>query len=354
MRVCVIGGGNIGTLLAADLARTGNEVVVCTSAPELWSDSIEVYDSSDELLYTADISGATSDVADAAGEADVIWVTYPVYLLPSLVAHLLPAVHEGQLIGMSPGALAEFYLGGVVERGAILFGLQRVHSIARLKEKGRSVYQLGRKDELQVATLPVRKSTEVASAVGEMLGMPTAALPNYLIETLTPSNPILHTSRIRTMFEDWRPGETYDHNILFYEEWDIASSERMMACDAEVQSICAALPEFDLSGVRPLTVHYESKTPEAMTAKIAGIAAFKGLTSPMKQSCGGWVPDFSNRYFRADFAYGLKAIQDIARLSGVMTSNIDEVLAWYFSITGNDDYFRAAPASRRELLELYR
>lgn len=353
MRVCVVGGGNIGTLLAADAARAGNEVIVCTSEPELWNGRLEVYGSDGERLYTAEIAEVTTDVSGSVCKADIVWVTYPVYLLPSLAEKLVPSAHEGQLIGVTPGALAEYYLGSVVEHGATLFGLQRVHSIARLKVRGRSVVQLGRKGELQVAALPPERSIDVAQVVEAMLGIPTIVLPNYLVESLTPSNPILHTARIRTMFEAWEPGKTFDHNILFYQEWDLTSSKRMMACDAEVQTICASLSEFDLSGVKPLTVHYQSSTPEAMTAKISSIPAFKGLTSPMKRVEGGWVPDFSNRYFRADFAYGLKAIQDIAGLCGVDTPNINEILFWYFDVSGNKDFFKAAPATRQELVSLY-
>lgn len=88
---------------------------------------------------------------------------------------------------------------------------------------------------------------------------------------MTPSNPILHTTRLRTLFGDWHEGAVYESMPLFYEEWDDASSELLIACDEEVQEICRALPEFELQFVKSLRVHYESPTVEAMTRKISSM-----------------------------------------------------------------------------------
>lgn len=357
MRISVIGGGNIGTLMAAEFAAAGHEVVVCASRPEEWSPRIEVLDQDDGLLFESELSEVTSDLDSAVGDADIVWITYPTFMLPDLAARLLPNIHAGQFIGVVPGNDAEFFFSEHIARGAVLFGLQRVHSIARLKQRGKSVYMLGRKPEIQVAALPASRTREVASSVEGLFQIETVALPNYLVETLTPSNPILHTTRIRSMFRDWEPGKTYDRNILFYEEWDIPSAELLLECDEELQRVCRALESrlgLDLSLVKPLSVHYESQTAEAMQAKISGIPAFRGLASPMKEtSPGRWAPDFESRYFKADFAYGLRAIRDISALAGVPVPHIDEVLAWYERVSGNVDGNGFVPGSIEELGRLY-
>ena len=130
------------------------------------------------------------------------------------------------------------------------------------------------------------------------------------------------------MFKDYHEGMIYPRNFLFYEEWDDASSEMLIACDRELQELCQVMP-MDLSGVESLCDYYESKTVCAMTQKIKGIPAFKGLLSPMKRRAGGWVPDFENRYFATDFPYGLKIVKDLAEEYGVDTPNIDKVWEWY-------------------------
>lgn len=128
----------------------------------------------------------------------------------------------------------------------------------------------------------------------------------------------------------------------------------MLKCDDELQSVCEAIP-VDLSSVVPLRIHYESSTAELMTKKISSIPAFKGLKSPMKaQSDNRWVPDFSSRYFRADFAFGLEAIRQIARLTSVPTPSIDSVLSWYYRIAQTSAEFSIKKNNLEELLELYR
>lgn len=355
MRITVVGGGNIGTLLAADCARIGHDVWVYTSSPDMWRERIEVFDANDALLFDAPLRGITSDLGQAVSGSELIWITHPVNVLPDTARRLLPYVQPGQVLCVAPGACAEFLFADHVAKGCVLLGLQRVHSVARIKEKGKSVYELGRKKGIFAASIPSSSAMDLAPLVSELTGIPVDPLPNYLPVTLVPSNSILHTARIRSMFDGWEPGITYDHNFLFYEEWTLDASRRMLACDGELHRICDALPELDLEGVVPLAVHYESPTAEEMTRKISSIRAFRGLRSPMIElDGGGWAPDFESRYFKADFAFGLGTIQSIARAVDVATPCIDETLAWYRRVSGDSAALRGVPETREKLLALYR
>jgi len=358
MVITIIGGGNIGTLMAAEFAGRGHEVRMVASDAPSWPGVVEAYDSEDNLVLKGELAMVTSDLSQAVPGSDWIWVTYPTSQFASLAKRLNPLVSAGQKLAVVPGADAEFAFGPVVKKGATLFGLQRVHSVARLKERGRSSYMLGRRTSgLHLASIPAANAAQYADEVSSLFDLPVEALPNYLVETLTPSNPILHTTRIATMFADWHPGVTYPENILFYEKWTLASSELLIACDAELQDVCRALEGacgLDLSGVRSLKLHYESPDAEAMTKKISSIPAFQGLTSPMREVAPGqWVPDFSSRYFKADFAFGLKVIRDIAALVGVPTPHMDYVWQWYLDASGDTDWFEGAPTSIDELKALY-
>lgn len=358
MKIAVIGGGNIGTLMAVEMAAKGHQVVMYTSKPEIWSNNLEAYDAQENLVFSGLLADVTSDLAAAVADADYVWITYPTFMLEGIAQQLLPLVEEGQHIGVVPGNDAEFFFSEHVNRGAVLFGLQRVHSIARLKERGKSVYMLGRKSEIQVAALPSENTSAVAQVVGNLFDLPCVELPHYLVETLTPSNPILHTTRIYTMFRDWHPGVYYDRNFLFYEEWTDESSDMLLACDDELQMVCRRLEELlgiNLEQVRSLRLHYESPDSRAMTKKLSGIAAFKGLTSPMKEEGEGkWVPDFDSRYFVADFSFGMKAIMDIARCVGVPTPNMDVVYGWYVDTAAPQLCFEGVPDNLDDLAKLYK
>ncbi|WP_302384932.1 NAD/NADP octopine/nopaline dehydrogenase family protein [uncultured Adlercreutzia sp.] len=359
MNITIVGGGNIGTLMAGDFAAAGHSVTMLVSDPARWSNTLQVLGEGDVLLKEGPLACVTDSAAQAMRSSEIVFVTHPTFMLGETAQRLLPFATEGQLIGIVPGACGEFFFGGALDRGAALFGLQRVHDIARIKERGASVYSLGRKPEIQVGALPSARSQEIAALMADLFAMPAVALPNYLIETLTPSNPILHTTRIRSMFRDWKDGKTYPRNILFYEEWDVPSAELLIACDDELQNLCRAVEGatgLDLSLVRPLKEHYESANAPALAAKISSIPAFKGLTSPMKEvEAGQWIPDFQSRYFRADFAYGLKAIRDIAALAGLPTPFMDDVYQWYISNTGQADIaLSGMPSTLGELARLYR
>ncbi len=94
------------------------------------------------------------------------------------------------------------------------------------------------------------------------------------------------------------------------------------------RALCELLP-LDLREVRSLRVHYESETAAQLTAKIQSIRAFRDITSPMKQTAAGWIPDFGSRYFTADFPFGLKIIRDVGALAGLPMPNINRLWSWY-------------------------
>ncbi len=329
MKITVIGGGNIGTLMAGEMAARGHAVTIYTSKPEKWQKTIHVLDPEGKELMQGELASITSDMKEALTGAELIWVTMPAELFGNLGKQMEPYITAGQIVGVVPGSGgAEFAFRELTRKGAVLFGLQRVHSIARLHKYGEAVYMLGRKARLELGSIPANRAEELSSIVSGLFELPCVPLANYLCVTLTPSNPILHTTRLCTMFREYEDGVVYPRNFLFYEEWTEASSQLLIDCDAELQTLCERIP-LQLEAVESLRSYYESPTAQAMTAKISGIKAFKGLTSPMVETEGGWIPDFKSRYFTTDFPYGLKIIKDLAAIYGVDTPHIQEVWDWY-------------------------
>lgn len=333
-KVTVIGAGNIGTLMAAEIAVRGYDVCLYAHSKENISGELSVFDADDALLYSTKLKKVTDKLETALEEADFVFVTYPSFMLSGLCEQMLPLIRKEAAVCIVPGSGgAEFAFKPLIDKGVTLCGLQRVHSIARLKQKGKSVYMLGRKDSVQLGAIPSRKTAELSQLVGNMLSMPCEALENYLSVTLTPSNPILHTTRLYSMFRDWHEGVYYPENIPFYESWTDNSSRELFACDEELQEICKALSPLDLSAVRSLKLHYESDTPEKLTAKIKSIKAFRGILSPMKETKNGFIPDLESRYFTADFPYGLKVLIEFGKATGIDTPNMNKVWSWYLSLS---------------------
>lgn len=330
MRITVVGGGNVGTQFMVHCAAKGHDVIAYTSDPSVFSKHLNIVDENGVTTLEGDISLATNDPGKAFGDAELIMITLPSNLMKGIAQKVYEHAPASAVIGVVPGnGGSECAFEKCIEKGNVFFALERVPAIARLVQKGHTVKSTGYRKELHVAAIPSSKAEECAAIIESIYDKPCRVIPNFLNLTMTPSNPILHTTRLRTIFKDYEPGVVYERLPLFYEEWSDESSELLIKCDEEVQQICHALPEFRLEFVKSLRIHYESSTVEAMTAKISSIPAFKGLKTPYVEVEGGLIPDFHSRYFTADFSYGLSIIKQIAVFADVDTPNIDEVLVWY-------------------------
>ena len=336
-RITVIGGGNIGTQFACMCASRGAKVTVYTSRPGDFSETIEIIDEEDRITEGR-IAEATADIGKALDGAQLVIITYPAFKLKEAADKMEPFVKPGLELLMVPGTGgAEYAFQKLLDKGVILNGLTRVPTVARLERYGKRVRCEGLRDELFIASVPSGNAKKAARFMEELWGIPCTVLPNYLSVTLTPSNPILHTTRLRTLFEDYEEGKVYDRNPLFYGEWSEESSKLLLACDEQLQNICAEIDEMDLTQVRSLKIHYESPDAPSLTRKLRSIRSLHNLKSPMKEEGGGWTPDFDSRYFTADFPYGLAIIEELADITGVAAPDIRETMSWYRNVTGNTE-----------------
>lgn len=358
MNITIVGGGNIGTQFAVHCAQKHHQVKIYTSKPERFCRHLVIVNEKNIVVQEGDIAAATDDDAEAFGDADLIFVTVPAFCMKDVENKIYPYVCKGTQIGLIPGTGGgEWAFRREIEKGAVIFGLQRVPSVARLVEYGKSVCATGYRNELHVAALPHIYTKEIAQMISELFDMPCIALPNYLNLTLTPSNPILHTTRLKTIFKNYYIGVTYDTLPLFYEDWNDESSTLLLNCDNELQNMCNVLSEFDLSYVKSLKCHYESETSQQLTAKIASIESLKGLKTPSVEINGKYIPDFNSRYFTADFTFGLGILVQIADLLGVTVPTMKETMEWYTKIATAQEIFRFSDygvKNKSDLLRLYR
>ena len=369
MNITIAGGGNIGTQFAVHCAGKGHSVTIFTSNPSRFRNELEIHDSEGHIIHTGTIKAAVSDPEAAFSCADLIFVTMPAFCMQENAKRIYPYVRKGTVICLTPGSGGgEFFFKPCVEKGCMLMGLQRVPSVSRIVEYGHIVCSEGYRDRLYSSVIadPIRTSRcrsvindperaslcslgkadpvctpsfrfeidkHCADIIQSIFDIPCEPLPVYLNITLTPSNQILHTSRLRSMLSDYHEGRVYDSLPLFYGDWDDASSELLLKCDEEVQLICRSIGEFDLSGVRSLKEHYGTSDVRSMTDKLRSIKSLNNLPTPVKRVDGGVIPDFSSRYFEADFPYGLAVVNEIADLVGAEVPNIKATLEWYEDLT---------------------
>ena len=338
MKICIVGGGNIGTAMAVEFAHKNHSVNVLTSRPQLWNKKIYAVSQDDAELFSAELNLVTDNIATAFDSADYVFVTLPSNVQREFAEKSAPFVKAGMKFIMIPGfGGAEFTMTSVIKKNVSFFGFQRTPYVARLKKYGSKVWY-DKKSSIQLGSLSEKNFNEVTSDLENLFSMQVEELPNYLCVTLTPSNPVLHTSRLYTMFSNFDYNNLPQENILFYADWNDAASELLFQLDNEVQQICRTLDKVNLRGVKSLKEHYESNTIEELTKKLRSIKSLSKIFSPMKQTEKGWTPNFEDRYFACDFGYGLDILFQFATALNLRVPAMEKVMAWYLEMIDNKNH----------------
>lgn len=329
--ICICGGGALGHVMASVLSANGCRVNILTRRPLIWSKTIEAKD-----LLGKRIKGVLRTISDKPEEvipqSDIVLLCLPGNLIDPEIKKIKNYLKQDAIVGSIVGSTG-FFITAISNLGKDfgLFAFQRVPYIARVEKYGYSANLLGYKKHLNMFFRNVKDSERYLSFFSTILSTPITLLESIWEVTLTNSNPLLHTTRLYRMFNDWKEDKVFNRVPLFYEEWDNETSDLLIKCDNEFQTLLSHL-SVDQSKIPSLLKYYESNNKEELTQKIISITAFKGIKAPMKQVHNGYIPDFENRYYTEDFLYGLLLIKLLAQQLLVHTPNIDKVLNWGQSV----------------------
>lgn len=323
----------MGHVVAGWLASRHHAVVnLLTNRPEKWAHEIIVDTPEKELLH-APLHVISANPAEVIPMSDVVLLCLPGFLIRSELQKLKPHLSPHTFVGCVFSSTGFFFEAHEVLRSnQPLWGFQRVPFISRVNMYGQSAHLLGYKQAHNVAIEHVSNSEKEAFAqmLSEWFERPINVLNNFYEASLTNSNPLLHTSRLYTLFGGAHEGKPFPRMIMFYEEWTTEAADLYIKMDEEFFQLLKVLPVSD--HFLPTALHYyESHDAKSLAAKLSSIQSFKGITSPMKQTEEGWLPDFTSRYFTEDFPYGLKYIWKLAHEKGVSCPHIDKVYAWGMS-----------------------
>ena len=328
MKVCVCGGGNLGHVVAGFLAAKSDcEVSLLTRQPERWQSTLSITTPEGEALQGT-LRKISSSAEEVVTPADLVLLCLPGFSIKEVLQQICPALQPHTAVGSIVSSTGFFFDAfEVLPLDTPLFGFQRVPFISRVLEYGRSAALLGYKPSLNISVEQTEDKEYLRQTIEHLFHTPTHLLGSHYEVSLTNSNPILHPSRLYSMWKDWHEGMVYPTQTLFYEEWTDEASELLIAMDKEFQSLLDTLP-VTKGSIPTILDYYESYDAPSLTRKLHSIKAFQGILSPMKAVKDGFVPDFQSRYFTEDFPYGLKLIQNVAQKQGVLTPVINKVLEW--------------------------
>lgn len=332
-RICLCGGGSLGHVIAAWLSAKGTaEVSILTGSPDRWNKEINVFLPESEVL-TGRLTSVSGNPEEVISDADVVLFCYPGFMIASELERIKPYLKQDAYVGSVFSSTGFFFEAlRILSPSQPLWGFQRVPFICRVQEYGSSARLLGYKPcyHIAVENVPDEQKRKFADMISEWFERPVHLLKNYYEASLTNSNPLLHTSRLYTMFGRENEGRVYPRMINFYEDWTVEAADVLIKMDREFFELLKVLPVTE-GYLPPILEYYESHDAQSLAAKLSSIAGFKGITSPMIQTEEGWIPDFKSRYFTEDFPYGLKYIWQLARDHNIPTPVIDEVYQWGIS-----------------------
>lgn len=329
--ICICGGGSLGHVVAGYLAATKPvKVNVLTQRPERWSREI-VVDTPDGRVLHGGLNVVSSDPAEALSGVDIVLLCLPGFAIRDELIKIRPYLNKDTYVGSVFSSTGFFFEAmQLLGEDIPLWGFQRVPFIARTEEYGHSAHLLGYKSAHNIAVERCDDKEGFRALIESLFDAPVTLLSNYYEASLTNSNPLLHTSRLYTMFGGENEGKVFPRMILFYEEWTVEAAQLLIDMDEEFFTILRYLPVSE--GYLPRILdYYESHDAESLARKLSSIQGFKGITSPMTETAEGWVPDFASRYFTEDFPYGLRYIWELAHQLNIDVPYINKVYNWGIS-----------------------
>jgi len=332
MRICICGGGNLGHVCAGFLANRGHQVSILTTKPERWSQTIGVV--APDGSFKGKLAQVSSRPEEVIPQAEIVLVCLPGFAIHDELTKIKPYLSKNSLVGTVVSSTGFFFEAfEVLPSDIALFGFQRVPFISRIIEYGQKAELKGYKESLHVAIEQTENKESVRVVLEQLFEKPVTLAGSFYEVSLSNSNPILHPSRLYTMWRDWQPGIVYPHNPQFYAEWTLEASTLLLQMDDEFQSLLKKLGLKE-GCIPPILDYYESTDADSLTQKLRSIKAFQNISSPMKAVEGGFIPDFSSRYFTEDFPYGMRFIVETAQKHHVSIPTTENIYQWGLSKIG--------------------
>lgn len=327
MKICICGGGNLGHVVAGFVAaQNKHEVCLLTRHPEQWNQDLLI--EAPDTTYEGRLNGVVGDAKQAISNADIILLCLPGYAIRDTLLQIKDYLRPDAAVGTVVSSTGFFFQAmEILPASQTLFGFQRVPFISRVIEYGHRARLMGYKESLELA---IERSTHpeiLCETLSDILRTPIHLLSSHYEVSLSNSNPLLHPSRLYSLWKDWHSGIVYDRIPLFYEEWTDEAAELYINMDNELQALLDTLP-VRKGSIATVLDYYESTDAASLAQKLRSIEAFKGILSPMIKVEGGYVPNFQSRYFTEDFPYGLAIVHRLAHEKGVPSPTIDMIYDW--------------------------
>ncbi len=349
LKVCIVGGGNAAQAMAALFPAQGipcnmfvpygDEAARIQQAIDAQGCIIANFASHNEPA--GEVRGRPEKIsrlaADVVPECNVLILPLPSFAYRNVLAEIKPHLQPGTYIGATPGQggfdwIAKEVLGQLIE-GVVLFSIMPMPFNCRIVEFGKRVFVQEFKRRYKVGATPASHCQKAVDITSRLFGY-AESCGHSLSCSLYPINAVIHPARLYALCKDWQEGKLLPENPFFYEDMNDESVELMNAVNKELIDVAQALDKAGVKGVNVPHIKdflasyvYRDKSP-TLKEFFRTSHAYKGFRCPFVQKDGGWVPDFTNRYFTEDIPLGLCLYKGVAEIVNTETPVIDRILNW--------------------------
>lgn len=244
MRITVVGAGNAGTTVAAQLSHFGHAVTVLRTSNRLHNEHYEELKRTrtvkvfDEYLgdYTAKISCVTESYEEAISDAELIIVYIQTSYHEDVIKKMAPYMKDGQAVLFEPGYLSTAYLLNHCDKDIISIEAESSPIDCRIIEP--CVCKVLFKNVMNPMGVYPANKKQAAAEILDKIGFPYRFTSNVIEAALHNPNLIVHT--IGAIFSipriEYTKGKYWMYKEVFTPHvWNICES-----LDAEKMAVMSA------------------------------------------------------------------------------------------------------------------
>jgi hypothetical protein len=355
LKVAICGGGRTGHLNAVLFKQlpdvqvsllTSNQDIVDLHARQTPMQALMP----DGSTLSARPDRVTTEAKVAVEDADIVIITVPAHARPQVLQDIAPYLSTTKpvYVGAIPGFCGFDWLAQATladKPNLVIWGMKDVPHTAFDLKPGRSVKMGGGKSQLYVAT-HARETQASRQQLQQMLSRlygPCVTLLDHFLEiTLTPGNPIMHSSVIYGLigpYGQWHR-KIFPQRLCWWTECPELGAYFLERMDEESQNLCAVISQrmgVDLSSVKSLKQEIveaygeQIRDRSSMLSILRTNRAYNDILAPMVPADGnrpGYVIERQSRAFNEDVAYGLVLLVEMAKRFELKVPYIEEVLQW--------------------------
>lgn len=335
MKIAMLGAGNAGCAVAADLTLKGHEVILIKTSHAMHDDNFEFLQKNEGKMTlnefgdikSANIHKVSRNVSDIEG-AEIIIIYIQTNFHEQLIERIAPYLHDDQILLINPGYLSTAYvLKHCADKNLIIAEAESSFIDGRIMEPG--YFRVGfRNVRNPIGIYPVARREETIKKL-DQLGERFVYLDSVVEAALHNPNLVVHT--VGSVMSIPRIEKSHGDFCMYHEAYtrDNPSTWKILeALDAEKMNVLEKLGFSRISYVE--ACKYRNSLDDSIDAK----EVFLNYAEMDTRAKGPTKVD--SRYISEDVPQGLVMLEALGKSLGVSTPIVSGLIEIAGAALGRD------------------